>query len=35
MEQRAPKAHKAGWDAAMLLSFRGILVGAPPTAAER
>jgi hypothetical protein len=34
MEQRGPKAHKAGWDAAMLLSFRGILVGASLTTVE-
>jgi hypothetical protein len=26
MEQRGPAAHAEGWDAAMLLSFRGILV---------
>lgn len=26
MEQRGAKAHKDGWDAAMLLSFRGVLV---------
>lgn len=26
MEQRGPAAHAGGWDAAMLLSFRGILV---------
>lgn len=26
IEQRGPEAHAEGWDAAMLLSFRGILV---------
>ncbi|KAJ4144701.1 hypothetical protein LMH87_003574 [Akanthomyces muscarius] len=26
MEQRGAKAHKDGWDAAMLLSFRGVLI---------
>lgn len=26
MEQRGAKAHRDGWDAAMLLSMRGVLV---------
>ncbi len=30
MEQRGPNAHRAEWDAAMLLSFRGILVSCSP-----